>query len=494
MSSSEGACAFLTTNIHKPLSIDMQKGSDIDLKQIKLKEIRNLIQGELIQGDESWFVKAAVELNRHKIRVRKTLIFVGRHQQIDWEALKRVEPCALITDKRDEELQGASEKVTIIRVEKIREAFWTFVNYYRDQFDIPIVAITGTCGKTTTREMITHILEQSHRVQKTIKNLNEPRRSFMYLQGIDDQIDAAVFETGLGNPGNLKYHCMIYRPTIGIITTIGIDHLEHCKTIDGYIQAKGEIVDGVDPGGVLILNGDNENIKKLPLSHFKGRVVYFGCNSNADFKAENIRYSENEMVFTLCFKSNKYQMAVPGYGEHQVYNALAALAAVYEIGIGLDEASGRLKTFPNMERHLEIFSGINDSQIIDDTWSTNPTSIEAALKVLSSLGKNKETLLLIGDIQQLGAYEKKIHRQVGSLIAKEDVDILITMGPLAAEMANQGLKDGYKGKVFKFENLEKVQELLEELLNKNSLLLVKGSRLNKEMVQLAERLKVNKNN
>ncbi|WNF35720.1 UDP-N-acetylmuramoyl-tripeptide--D-alanyl-D-alanine ligase [Bacillaceae bacterium IKA-2] len=463
------------------------------MKPIKLKEIRDLIQGELIQGEESWFIKAAVELNRHKIRVRKTLIFVGRHQQIDWDVLKRVEPCAIITDKRDEELKGASEKVTIIRVEKIRDAFWKFVNYYRNQFDIPIVAITGTCGKTTTREMITHILEQSHQVKKTVKNLNEPRRSFIYLLGIDDQIDVGVFETGLGNPGNLKYHCMIYRPTIGIITTIGIDHLEHCKTIDGYIQAKGEIIEGMDPDGVLILNGDNENIKKLPLNHFKGRVVYFGCNPKADFKAENIRFSENGMEFTLCFEENKYPMSVPGYGDHQVYNALAAVAAVYEIGIGLDEASRRLKTFTNMERHLEVFSGINESQIIDDTWSTNPTSIEAALKVLSSLGRNKETLLLIGDIQQLGVYEKKIHRQVGSLIAKENVDILITVGPLAEEMANQGLMDGFKGKVFKFENLERVKELLEELLNKNSLLLVKGSRLNKEMLQLAEELKVNKN-
>jgi len=452
-------------------------------------EICRIVRGEFVQGEQDLKILAAAEYKRHQIRKRRMLIFVPRYQTIDWNDLKRVEPYAIVTDKTEKELEGAREKVTVIRVEKIREAFWNFVNHYRGLFEIPVVAITGTCGKTTTREIIKHVLEENYNVQSTINNWNEPKRSFLYLQGIDHKTDAAVFETGLGNPGNLKYHCMIYQPTIGIITTIGIDHIEHCKTLEGYIQAKAEIVEGLRSDGVLILNADDENIKKISLVNFKGRVVYFGLNNTAEFQARNVKYAESGMTFTLSINNFKYDMYVPGYGEHQVYNALAALAALHQMGIGMKQAAERLKSFRNVQRHLEMSAGLNGSIIIDDTWSTNPTSIRAALQVIAAVAPNKKKVLLIGDIQQLGDYDEQIHREMGSLIAKTDISTLITVGTSAEQMAKQAQREHFKGESLSFVNIDLVEDKLKLIVDENTVLLIKGSRFNKQMMKLAENLK-----
>ncbi|KAF1083825.1 UDP-N-acetylmuramoyl-tripeptide--D-alanyl-D-alanine ligase [Sporotomaculum syntrophicum] len=452
-------------------------------------EICRIIQGKFVQGKPDLEISAAAEYKRHKVRTRRTLIFIHRKQTIDWDALKRVQPCAIVTDKEERELEGVREKVTVIRVEKIREAFWRFTNYYRGLFEIPVVAITGTCGKTTTREMIKHVLEKDYNVQSTIHNWNEPKRSFQYLQGIDHKTDAAVFETGLGNPGNLRYHCMIYQPTIGIITTIGVDHIEHCKTLEGYIQAKAELVEGLRPDGVLILNADDENIKKISLNGFKGKIVYFSLLNKAEFQAQNVKYAEGGMRCTLNINNFKYDMYIPGYGEHQVYNALAALAALHQMGIGMKQAVERLKSFRNVERHLEISAAFNGSLMIDDTWSTNPTSIRAALKVLEAIEPNKKKVLLIGDIQQLGDYDEQIHREIGSLIARTDIGTLITVGTSAAQMARQAAREQFKGKIVSFVDIDPVENKLKQLVDENTVFLIKSSRFNKQMMQLAEKLK-----
>lgn len=458
-------------------------------------QICRIVQGKFIKGEPYLKIIAAAEYNRHKIRTRKTLIFITKRQTINWDELHAVAPCVIVTDKKEQELKAAGEKITVIRVKKIREAFWRFTNYYRGLFTIPVVAITGTCGKTTTREMIKHVLKKDYNVKATINNWNEPKRSFQYLQGIDFKTDVAIFETGLGNPGNLQYHCLIYQPTIGIITTIGIDHIEHCKTLEGYIQAKAEIVEGLRPDGVLILNADDANIKKISLKNFPGKVVYFGQSDEADFQAQNIKYAEGGMKCTLQINNFKYDMYIPGYGEHQVYNALAALAALQQMGIDMEQAVERLKSFKNVARHLEMSAAFNDSLLIDDTWSTNPTSIQAALKVLTAVEPNKKKVLLIGDIQQLGDYDEQIHREIGSLIAMTNINALITVGASAAQIANQAASEQFKGEIHSFVNadvdidIKPVEGKIKQIVDGNTVLLLKSSRFNKQIRQLAENLK-----
>ena len=460
------------------------------MEPLHVSNIRKLIEGELFCGTEELYIRDAIVYKSHKLVRKQTLIFLKKRESMHWGHLEKFSPCIVITDKSEEELRHVKDHTTVIRVKSMIQAYWKFIDYYRNLFTIPVVAITGTCGKTTTKEMIKYILSKSYLVQATESSKNEPRRSFPYLMGINQKTNMAVFETGLGNPGNIKHQCLIYQPTIGIITTIGVHHLDGCKTLDGYIQAKGEIVEGVNNNGTLILNGDDPNIKKIPLTKFMGKIIYFSVKSDSTFKAENIHFVKGGMKFELLYKGLYYPVYVPGYGEHQVYNALAAIAAVVEMGLNLTEAIERIATFENMQRHLEVVKGINGSTIIDDTWTINPTSIEAALNVIDEVGKEKKKIVLLGDINRLGEYEKEYHQKVGTMVSKRTFQTLITIGHKAEEIGKQAILDGFAGYVHMFPTTEGVQDILVKELDADSILLIKGPMKSRSMIELGQNLRL----
>ena len=171
-----------------------------------------------------------------------------------------------------------------------------------------------------------------------------------------------------------------------------------------------------------------------------------------------------EWIFYFIITIRTYEAFIPGYGEHQVYNALAALAAVNEMGMDIKEAISRLATYKNMTRHLEFSSGVGGSTIIDDTWTNNPTSVEAALKVLDSIGKGKNVILVLGDINRLGNFEKKYHREIGSMVAKRNIHTFITIGSKAEEIARQAILDGSKANIHMFNDVKGLKDILEPYL------------------------------
>ncbi|MCG7334424.1 UDP-N-acetylmuramoyl-tripeptide--D-alanyl-D-alanine ligase [Sporosarcina sp. ACRSM] len=461
------------------------------MKPLQVKAVRKLLQGDLISGSEEWYVKDAIYYNRHDLTKRHTLLFVSRSDAVNWHEINQKGPSLVISDQPIDELKSALPNTTVIKVASLVQSYWKFINYYRSLFTIPVVTITGTCGKTTTKDMIKHILSKDRTVQASVSSKNEPRRSFPYLMGIDEKTDAAVFEHGLGNSGNIAHQCMIYQPTIGIITNIGVHHLDGCQNLEGYIRAKSEIVDGLKEDGTLILNADDENTRKVPIQSFKGKIIYFGVGMQSDFRASTIRFVNQGMAFHLHCNKRIYRAYIPGYGEHQVYNALAALAAVNEMGMDIKEAIARLATYENMTRHLEFSDGIGGSTIIDDTWTNNPTSIEAALKVLDTIGKGKNVILVLGDINRLGNFEKKYHREIGSLVAKRKIHTLITIGSKAEEIARQAIQDGSKATIHIVQEVKGLKEMLEPVLNSDAILLIKGPMSSRSMIEFASSLKDN---
>jgi UDP-N-acetylmuramoyl-tripeptide--D-alanyl-D-alanine ligase len=197
------------------------------------------------------------------------------------------------------------------------------------------------------------------------------------------------------------------------------------------------------------------------------------------------------MRFRLHYQHKTYLAFVPGYGEHQVSNALATLATINELGFDLKEAIARLATYQNMARHLEFSRGPRGSTIIDDTWTNNPTSVEAALKVLDSIGKGKKVILILGDIKRLGAYEKKYHREIGTMVADRKIHTLVTIGRKADEIARQALIEGSFATMHRFNDLdaEHVRQLLEPHLDKETIVLIKGPMSSRAMIALAKQLK-----
>ena len=318
------------------------------MKPFSVKEIRLCVNGQLIQGSDEFMVNDII-YHITKMEPNK-LIFLRQKSRIDWEKIAQSVPCVVVTDSLYAELE-LIENCTIIKVQDIEQAFWKFVDFYRDQFSIPVVSVTGTNGKTTTKDMIRHILSFDRIVTGTKHSANSRTNHLTYLLSIEKDTDAAVFESAVGEPGDVLLASRYYKPTIGIITNIGVYHLDGCKTPEAYLQAKAEMVQAVGSKGTLIVNADDENTKKIGLENFRGKVLTFGVNNRASFQATKIRYGDNGMHFELTFQKRsifyyitkkKYSIFVPGYGLHQVLNALAAFAAVHEMGIDISVAAKRI--------------------------------------------------------------------------------------------------------------------------------------------------------
>lgn len=448
-----------------------------------------MLGGQLINGAENWYVKHVMYYDPQHLIAPNTMLFIRKSDDVNWEELNKKRQLLIVCDAMDKLKNQALSQMTVIYVRNILQAFFAFCTYYRNLFDLPVVAITGTCGKTTTKEMLKHILRNEMNVQTSVSSKNEPRQSLPYLLGIDDDTKVAVFELGLGNSGNISYQCQIYQPTIGVITNIGVHHLDGCKNLDGYIKAKSEILNGIRAGGTLIINSDDENTKKIPLSTYQNKVFTFGIKNKADIYATALQFAKKGMKFQVHINNKKYQAYIPGYGEHQVYNVLAVLAVIHELGLSVQKAILQLRTFEQMERHLQFSKGIGGSTIIDDTWTNNPTSLEAALKVLDSVGKGKKRYLVLGDIKRLGQFEKKYHMELGSLVATYPIHTLITVGTKAENIAKQAIADGTSAKVYMYKDIKGVYELLEQQLDRESLLLIKGPMSSRAMIQFAKQLK-----
>lgn len=459
------------------------------MKPHTVSSIRTIISGELVQGSDEVVVHyGAYRLKQ--IKNQNTILFTNM-RIIDWRSLKKFFPLVLATEwkySKDE----IPENVTVIQVNNADEAYWKFVRYYRSLFQIPVVAITGTSGKTTTKEMIKHILSEDRIVTATSLTSNSRTANLQYLLSIDEETEAAIFETAVGSPGDVLKAGEYFKPTIGIITNIGAHHLNYCKTLEGYIEAKGEMAKIVNSSGILIINSEDSNTSKIDLKNFQGKIVKVGTHRTCHFRALNIRYSQDGMEFSIKHKKRNYQIFVPGLGVHQVYNALAAIAAVYEMGVSIPEAAFRLKRFRKFNKQLQLVNGINDSMIIDDTWSITTTSLEAALKVLNEIGKEKKKVAIIGTITDLGSWGYIIHEQAGDLIYQNGVDVLITIGEHASIIAEHAVKRGLTSPVYTFRNEVLVFNLLEKIVDSNTIVLIKGDMYSKPIIELASKLRKKK--
>jgi UDP-N-acetylmuramoyl-tripeptide--D-alanyl-D-alanine ligase len=455
------------------------------------QELCELIEGELVFGDNNLPFYDAVDFPPLAKKPYTLVFLYHKLKTINLKRLERLGSCIVVFEEGTN-LPPYHEQLTYIKVKNMITAYWNFINYYRGLFDIPVFAITGTCGKTTTKEMIKHILSGRYSVQSTHLSDNTTLSNLEYLCGITEKTDMAVFETPVSGPGLLRFNCLYFKPTIGMITNIGVDHLLYCKTLENYIKAKSEIIAGLNYEGTLLLNADDERIKTIPLNEYRGKIVYFGLSDHSDFKATDIKYIDKGMKFNVRHQSTSVQVVLPEFGRHQVINALGAIAAVNQVGISVEEAANRLSTFKNVQSHLEVFESINGSTIIDDTWSSNPTSMEVALEVMHNIIKGKRKIVLLGGMSLLGKNEKEIHQEVGKMIAKNNIDVLITYGDLAKEIATGARMHQMKGAIHTCDDAKAVENILMPYLDQNTSVLLKVSMYDKSIMSFLNKLKEQK--
>lgn len=446
------------------------------MKSFPLKTIVSVVGGNVLQGTQDLVVRGVVTRLR-KLGPGKLLIDLHGDRNGELGILPTNPFCAIMTD-RPARFQGLDARTPLVQVEQSEAAYWKWVDYYRNLLQIPVIGVTGTCGKTTTKEMIRHILAGSRRVTATYKSYNALFRNLGYLQDMDDCTQAAVFEMGIAYPGDILISSRYFKPQVGVITNIGVDHLQGAGNLETYIKAKSEMLEGLGYRGTLVLNADDATSQKIDLTPFQGKVVYFGVRRNCHYRALDITQAGGILKFGLYCDGRTYPFSVPGRGEFTIYNALAAIAATHAVGVEFEEAQARLASFQNVEKHFEFKAGLAGSTVIDDTWSTNPTSALAAVQMLQALAGGKKTIAVLGKMSLLGKYRDQYHFELGEKVAALGLNGLITLGDGAVQIGLGALHYGMDSqKVYFCQDPEAAVRLLQKLLDQNTVALVKTSML-----------------
>jgi UDP-N-acetylmuramoyl-tripeptide--D-alanyl-D-alanine ligase len=343
----------------------------------------------------------------------------------------------------------------------------------------PIIAITGSAGKTTTKELIASILKTRMEIFKSIKNLNLSMFTRHYAKAITPDHEAIVLEYGLQFPGEIKKHCSIIQPNMSVITNIGSAHVGNFKSnIIELAKAKSEIIKGMDPLGSLYLNADDANSKLLLTDSFKGTIITVGIEKKANYRARQISYSDTGMTFQVKLNKKNYAFTIPVYGIHNIYNALFSIAVTHQLGFTPEEMQQGFNNSARIlkkNRRLSLYHTGYNIQIIDDTFSANPQAMKAALDVLENLGK-QNNIAVLADMLELGNYTENGHKEVGKYLAAKKVDLLFTFGDYAQSIAHGAIESGFPvDKVFHFSDIEDLNTTLLRTLIPGSTVLVKGS-------------------
>ena len=387
--------------------------------------------------------------------------------------------CAIVQeDYRLPPMKPRTGAPIVLGVRDTLEAFQRLATHYRNRFPIPVIAITGSNGKTTTKEMVAHVVAQRWKTLKTEGNLNNRIGVPQTLFQLAPRHQAAVIEMGVDQQGQTTRLCEIARPTVGVITNIGPDHLEFFGSMEGSAQAKAELLDHLPEDGAVVLNADDEYFDYLA-ARAQCRVVAFGASPKAAVRAANVRTDEKggtSFGLILPGKSRQTEVRIRTQGQHNVSNALAAAAVGYALGLsGAAIAEGLSKFRPAaMRSQISQSHGV---QVINDCYNANPASMKAAIQLLAELGRGKRSIAALGDMLELGADTKRLHREVGAFLAAQGIGHLLACGALGRELAEGARQAGMASeRIAELPDAQAAATALARMVRQGDVVLVKASR------------------
>jgi len=340
----------------------------------------------------------------------------------------------------------------------------------------PVIAVAGSSGKTTTKEMIASILATRWKIYKSKSNQNNRRAMRRHARSIRPYHRAAVLEFGMSNYGHLRSQCRIIQPNIAVITMVGSAHIGNVGgSVTRLIKAKSQLAQHMKRSGTLFLNADDRNSRKLHLKPFRGLVKTVGIKGIGDYTAHSIRYVNGGMAFTARVKGAERNFFIPVYGIHNVYNALFAIAVSDHLGFTAEQMETGLKRYHRPRRRLIVYRTNNDIRIIDDTFNANPHSVKAAIDVLSHLHGDPK-ILVLGDMSELGSYSKKGHQEVGRYLVTKNIDYLFTFGKRARHISTTAVKHGFPAeRAYHTTERKKLHRQIRAVISPGAIVLVKGS-------------------
>jgi len=437
---------------------------------IKVEDILKAVGGKLISGEPGAPIKGfsidSRTLNKGDLFIAiKGNRFDG-HNFIN-EALKKGAAGVVISVHS---LQPIARTPLVIQVEDTVKALGDIAHYKRMQSKSTIIAITGSNGKTTTKDMTASILKTDFKVLKTRGTENNNIGLPLALLKQEDE-KFCVLEMGMNHFGEIDYLTRIAAPEVAVITNIGPCHLEGLGDVEGVFKAKTELLKYMGKGKTLIINGDDlylSKIDKLP-----SRIIKFGLGRHNDVRATSVTFKDGMTGFKC---NGKYKVQVKALGSHNLYNALAAISVAGLFGIDKKAIQTSLRDFKAPYSRL-VLRDVNGIKLIDDAYNSNPISLKSAAEVLANCKVSGRKILVCGDMLELGKMSQYFHEAIAEMVKVFGIDILITVGKhsyktyLAAK--NIGMK---KDTLWHFEESNKAGELLKKIADKGDMVLVKGSR------------------
>lgn len=357
----------------------------------------------------------------------------------------------------------------VVYVENTRAALQAVAERYRERFSIPVIGITGSVGKTTTKEMVALAVSAGLRTMKTAGNANSQIGLPLTVLRMEPEDEAAIVEMGVSMPGEMARIAKVAKPTLAVMTNIGVSHIEFMKTRENIMAEKLRIADYLPTGGTVFVNGDDDLLSTLK-STPKRSIVRFGLCESCDWRAVELNADVYGTRFTCLHGGRETRVYVPAAGEHNVRNALAALAVADAVGVPLEKAARAVAQYepPAMRQQIREARGVT---LIDDTYNASPDSMRAALKILADLKTAGKKYAVLADMLELGDYAVQGHRETGALAAACGVDCVVGVGPLAKHIV-----EGFGSGGVWFATNAEASAFLKERIQPGDAVLCKGSR------------------
>lgn len=444
------------------------------MKKFTAGEIAAAVYGELLQGQpETVFSRVSTDTRQIKSGDLFVALIGERFDAHEFISQAIAGGAAGLIVSR--QVAVDSWQGPVILVKDTLSALQELARHNRRNFAGLVIAVTGSNGKTTTKDMIFSVLEQKYPTLKTEGNYNNHIGLPLTMLQLDDSYGAAVFEMGMRGLGEIDLLAGLALPDGAVITNVGETHLERLGSVANIGKAKGEILEHVNPKGFAVINGDDPLVR-LQVKRCRGTVLYYGTGEDADIRATDIEVTEGKAGFTAITPAGSIQIKLPMPGRHNVLNSMAAIGIGLQAGLTLTQIKTGLEQTRLTSMRLEIIEN-GWITVINDSYNSNPASAKAALQILADVGRERRKIAIMGDMYELGRRTAEGHQEVGAAAAESKVDVLITVGKLAIEIAlGATLADEPPAEVISLNTNAEAKKYLEKIITPGDVVLVKGSR------------------
>ena len=379
----------------------------------------------------------------------------------------------------------------IIKVESTMKAIQEIAEYIRSLYNIPVIGVTGSVGKTSTKDIIANVVSQKFKTLKTEGNYNNHIGLPFTLFRLKEE-EAAVVEMGMNHFNEIRKLTKIAKPTISVITNIGTSHIGNLGSRENILKAKLEILEGME-NKILVLNNDNDLLHKYNLKNTDNVQIYtYGIDNKSDVMAENLTLNEESSDFTCILNEEKFKVHVPVGGIHFIYNAMCAALVGNLLGLSTNEIKNGIETFELTKKRMDIIELENGVKIINDSYNASFESMQASLKYLAGYKDNRK-IAVLGDMFELGDFSDELHKKVGKEVKENNIDLLFCCGENAKNIVEGAKLAGMNSsKIFYYKDKKELEDSIKKIWNAGDVILFKASN-GMRFFEIVEKLKLEKN-